>query len=423
MIADDLSLDKAEPGPPKPSFWRFSLGLLMLGVVLFCVAMAGIAWRRAEVVARRKVIDELTQAGAIIHFEHELDSRGNTVSNPPLPGNFVERLLFGMDSAFEVRRVLLSGEPIDRGTWERLMSLAETHELRLEHCTLAADCRSLAPFSRLEKLVLTGTNVGDWAIDDANRMPSLRYLHIEGTKITAAGLGKLTNENVEWLTGAWVACDHETIMKLALLPKLNVGAAPEESFLFEHYKGAARTIRDHLAEWEAAADHPLRVPEDKEFIPLMEYSQSFDPRVKRLLCRFASQPGDLKVRLAAVAAIQTSGSADLELTFPYLERIAQQRSPELKRAAVDCMTSVIALDRARNDNAERRARFFGRFLRAAVLDTDLETSAYAVERIRQEFDQPEELDLTLAAKEFTAAERQSVRAVIYPPEVVEPESE
>lgn len=160
--------------------FRFTLRTLLLGMVIFGVMLG---WKVQSVHRQRAAVDQITRAHGSVGYRHEgpfIDSP-HGIDGPKLPAPAPRWLIqaAGIDYFDRVESVNLATRAASLDAVEQLPYL---RKLDLNSALGLRDIARLKPLSRLEWLVLSGTDVADLA--PLQEMSQLKVLYLQSTRVT-----------------------------------------------------------------------------------------------------------------------------------------------------------------------------------------------------------------------------------------------
>ena len=152
---------------------RFTFSLRAL-LALVLVASLVMAWGVSSARKKARAIARLEELGAAISYDYEWTRSGRYVPNAHHSGVEWLRQVLGEHYA---------DEPVEIQLWKDGpgMKPAEFTD---------DDAALLAPFEKLEWLVLFDCNLTDAGLDELSRLKSLERLDVEGTRVTAQGVAR-----------------------------------------------------------------------------------------------------------------------------------------------------------------------------------------------------------------------------------------
>lgn len=198
------------PEKPKRRWWSVSLRGLMVFIIVFGVILGwrvNKARRQAKALAAIEALNSKPVDGTPIvslSFFHEINSKGNLIrgAEPNAPRWLVE--FIGPEYFRTVRGVQFDSNLLADQDLPFLDDLADLETFSLQGNPRVSDdlMTCLRSMTRLQRLWLMCTNLGDKTAENLDGLHDLKQLYLSDTKVTDAGVSHvrgLVNLQVIWL--------------------------------------------------------------------------------------------------------------------------------------------------------------------------------------------------------------------------------
>jgi len=185
----------------KRTRWlQFSLRFLLLAVTALCVWLAVVSNRARS---QKLAVDRVQQLGGGIAFDYQFDAHLNWRKDPKLPAPVWLIDLIGEDYARSVTIVNFdNGSDPTNDDLAAVEGFSDLKQLTLTNRKRISDdgLRHIAGLSKLEVLVLSGTNVQDEGLRRLTNLQNLKGLTLDNTPLTDSGLKYIVQlSNLKWL--------------------------------------------------------------------------------------------------------------------------------------------------------------------------------------------------------------------------------